>query len=127
MEATALPRGGGRIKLRQSIAKSSAVSCRSAHSRLARGRSIGAARNSGKTRPEGRGLSFWDVALIPQASQKFVGSAGALYFAGAARGIQVPVHVTVQHRRSVAACNPDALPAVAPLTPWLPINFLRRR
>src|SRR5262249_28202303 len=70
MEATALPRGGGRIKLRQSIAKSSAVSCRSAHSRLAPGRSIGAARNSGKTRPEGRALSFWDVALIPQASQK---------------------------------------------------------
>src|SRR5215470_11490644 len=108
MEARALPRGGGRIKLRQSIAKSSAVSCRSvSHSRSARGRSIGAARNSGKTRPEERGLSFWDVALIQQASQKFVGSVGALYFAGAARGTQVPVHVTVQHRRSVAACNPE--------------------
>src|SRR6516164_10451764 len=106
MEATALPRGGGRIKLRQSIAKSSAVSCRSvSHSRSARGPSIGAARNSGKTRPEG--LSLWDVALIQQASQKFVGSVGALYFAGAARGTQVPVHVTVQHRRSVAACNPE--------------------
>src|SRR6516165_11156649 len=44
MEVTALPRGGGRIKLRRSIAKSSAVSCRSvSHSRSARGRSIGAA------------------------------------------------------------------------------------
>src|SRR5262252_6398354 len=78
MEARALPRGGGRIKLRQSIAKSSAVSCRSvSHSRSARGRSIGAARNSGKTRPEERGLSFWDVPLIPRASEKFVGGAGS--------------------------------------------------
>src|SRR5262249_59642593 len=108
METTALPRGGGRIKLRQSIEKSSAVSCRSvSHSRSARGRSIGAARNSGKTGPEGRGLNFWDVALMQQASQKFVGSVGALNFAGATRGTQVPVHVTVQQRRSVAACNPE--------------------
>src|SRR6516162_10869612 len=85
MEATALPRGGGRIKLRQSIAKSSAVSCRSvSHSRLARGRSIGAARNSGKTRPEERGLSFWcpDTASISEICWQ----RGCTLFRGCSKG-----------------------------------------
>src|SRR5215510_13773089 len=49
----------------------------------ARERYSGSASNSGKSRGRDGGRSFYDVVLIPRASEKFVGGAGASSLASA--------------------------------------------